>query len=305
MLPPQADAVVMVEHTAEAGPALEVYRPVGVGENVIQANEDMSAGQVLFPQGHRLRPADLGGLAAVGAIEVAVFQRPRVAIISTGDELITAHDRPRAGQIRDINSWTLWGLVQAAGGEPKMVGIIRDDLDSLKDAVRAAAAESDLLLISGGCSVGARDHAMAALAVLGAPGVLVHGLAIKPGKPTIIGFGGGLPYFGLPGHPVACAVVFEVMVRPVLQMLQGLPGGVEARLVPARLTRNLPSAPGREDFIRVRLVRRQEETWAEPILGKSGIISTVARADGLVRIPFESDGLYEGDQVSVRLFDQV
>ncbi|MGE5554337.1 MAG: gephyrin-like molybdotransferase Glp [Betaproteobacteria bacterium] len=300
-LPPGADAVVMFEHTGGASSLLEVFRPVAPGENAVRPGEDFAEGGALLPAGRRLRPADLGALAAVGVTRVAVRRRPRVGIISTGDEVVPAEARPRPGQIRDANRHVLAGLVREAGGEPEFGGIVPDQREALADRVAELLGRVDLVLLSGGSSVGARDHALAVIDGLGPPGVIVHGLALKPGKPTVIGVAGQKPVFGLPGHPSAAAVAFRAVVRPVLLVLGGVREPLAGLAVNARLAVNLASASGREEFVRVRLISRPDGWWAEPVEGPSGFLSTFVRSDGFAVLPLEATGLPAGATVAVEL----
>lgn len=302
MIPPGSDAVVMVEHTqALDARMIEVVRPVALGENVIPVGEDVRPGDLLFPAGHRLRPQDLGGLAGVGIARVPVVARPRVAILASGDEVVPADQTPGPGQVRDINSYTIAALARRAGAEPLPWGIAPDDAATLRRMADAALAEADMLVVSAGSSVSTRDMTADVIAALGAPGVLVHGVAIHPGKPTILAVADGRPVFGLPGNPVSTMIAFELFVGPALYRLQGATEPLAAT-VPARLTRNVASRPGREDFVPARLERRGGELWADPVFGKSNLIYTMARADGLLSVPLDLAGLYEGDVVEVRLF---
>lgn len=294
MLPPGADAVVMVEYTEPLDETtIGIVRPVGPGENVIQAGEDLKKGQLVFAAGHRLRPPDLGFLATLGCSEVEVESTCRVGIISTGDELVEVGQHPAQGQIRDANSYTLLGLVQEAGGKPKRYGIVPDDFTALQRVLSRALEQEDLLLISGGSSVGIRDITFAVLESLAPGGVMFHGIAIKPGKPTLAAIVGGKPVIGLPGHPASAIIAFQVLVKPLLQP------ELQKRCIFARLTRNLASAAGRDDFVRVRLKRQEGEWLAEPLLGKSGLLSTLVDADGLLHIPAAKQGLMAGDLVEI------
>ncbi len=303
MLPPGADAVVMVEYTEELDEnTIGVVRPVAPGENVIRRNEDFSAGDLILPAGHRLRPQDLGILAAAGITTVEVRTPLRVGIISTGDEVVPPEEKPGPGQVRDINSFTLYGAVRECGGEPRLYGIVGDNFRQLKERLAGALAENDLVLLSGGSSVGARDVAAAVIDALGRPGVLFHGVSLKPGKPTIGAAIEGKPVFGLPGHPASALVVFELLVAPLIRF-----GGYPREPfwefpVRARLTRNLRSAAGREDYVRVKLALRNGELYADPVLGKSGLIATLVKADGLAKIPAGKEGVEAGEWVAVKLF---
>ena len=205
------------------------------------------------------------------------------------------------GQVRDVNSYTIAALVRRAGGAPLPLGIVPDDAAALRGRAAAALAEADALIISAGSSVSTRDITAEVIAGLGQPGLLVHGVAIHPGKPTILAACGGRPVFGLPGNPVSTMIAFELFVAPALRQLLGAAPPLAAELT-ARLARNIASRTGREDFVPVRLERRDGALWAEPVFGKSNQIFIMARADGLVRVPLDLAGLYEGDQVAVRLF---
>lgn len=303
MLPAGADGVVMLERTQPAREnEIEVLRAIAVGENVIQIGEDVKAGEVLLPIGHRLRPQDLGGLAAAGIATVRVARRPRVSILATGDEVVPADVEPAPGQVRDVNSYTLAGLVKRAGGLPQPRGIIPDDFDALQRAARAALDDGDALVLSAGSSVSARDMTAQVIGGLGQPGVLVHGVSLKPGKPTILAVCDGKPVFGLPDNPVSAMVVADLFITPTLWRRQGLARPVAPRSVMARLARNVASTPGREDYVQVRLVERGGEVWAEPVFGKSNLIYTLVKADGLMVVSLDANGVQEGEIVEVRMF---
>ena len=303
MLPNGADGVVMIERTQKAREdEIEVLRAIAVGENVIQAGEDVKAGEALLPVGHRLRPQDLGGLAAAGITQVHVARRPRVAILATGDEVVGADTEPAPGQVRDVNTYSIAGLVKRAGGVPVLRGIIPDDFEALYQAARAALDDGDALVLSAGSSVSVRDMTSQVIDRLGKPGVLVHGVSIKPGKPTILAVCDGKPVFGLPGNPVSALVVADLFLTPTLWRMQGLAQSMTYRSTPARLARNVASTPGREDYIQVKLVERGGELWAEPVLGKSNLIFTLVKADGLIVVPLDENGVQEGEIVEVRLF---
>jgi molybdopterin molybdotransferase len=304
MLPEGADAVVMIEYTAEhPDKTLEVRRAVAPGENVLQPGEDVGAGEALFEAGTRLRPQDLGLLAALGIARLTVYQRPRVAILSSGDEIVSIDSKPAAGQVRDSNAYLAAAQVQAWGGLPSIKGIIPDDFRALRTALAAALSEADLLLISGGSSVGVRDLTLTVIRDLPAFEILVHGVALRPGKPTILAAAGSKPLLGLPGHPASAAVVMEVLGRPLLEHLAGLQTQASwGRTVTAALSRNLAGASGREDYVRVRLRHEGEILWADPVLGPSGLLSPLVQSDGLVMIPLGVEGLFKGEPVEVQLF---
>ncbi len=309
MIPDTADAVVQVEHTQRVGGGetgfpheIEVLRAVAAGQHVIQVGEDVAAGAEVLPAGHRLRPQDLGGLLALGLTTVAVARRPRVAILATGDEVVSPEAAPAPGQIRDINSYTIAAQVAAAGGVPRLGGIVPDDLNALQAAAAVALAESDMVVITAGSSVSARDMTVAIIAGLGTPGVLLHGVATRPGKPTIAGAVDGKPVLGLPGNPVSAFVQFDMFGVPALYRLQGLAGPPPRARVWARLALNVPSESGREDYVPARLEEGAEGLRAVPLFGKSNLIYTLIGADGLIVVPLNRAGLPAGDLVEVRLF---
>ena len=303
MLPANADAVVMVEQTQEVGPStIEALRAVAPGENVVQIGEDVRGGDLILPRGHRLRPQDVGGLVALGITCVLVVRRLRVGIVSGGDELVAPEQEPGPAQIRDINSYTLAALIRRDGHTPSLAGIFPDEYAALESAARAALASNDVVILSAGSSVSARDMTAQVVDSLGEPGVLVHGVSLKPGKPTILGVCAGKPVFGLPGNPVSCMVTYDLFVAPTLAHLSGA-ARPPRTTVTARLARNIASATGREDYIQVRLGRgRDGGLEAVPVFGKSNLIFTLIRADGMLKIPLDAGGLPAGAQVEVVLF---
>jgi molybdopterin molybdotransferase len=304
MLPSGADSVVMLEHTdTVTNDAIEVFKSVAPGQHVIEKGEDLMQGKVALTPGRRIRPQELGLLAACGLEQVEVYKKPKVGIISTGDEVISIDQRPAVGQIRDMNSYTLAGLVVKSGGIPINYGIVKDDFTALNEKCMAALATSDMVLISGGSSVGVRDLSIKVLENLPDSQIWVHGISISPGKPTILAQSGTKAIWGLPGHVASSMVVFRVVVRPFLEHLSGFSchGTSEEPFVTARLTRNLASVQGRVDFVRVRLRKKNQQLWAEPVLGKSGLIRTMVDADGLIAIDLNLEGVEEGAQVRVHL----
>ncbi|HOF02552.1 MAG TPA: molybdopterin molybdotransferase MoeA [Atribacterota bacterium] len=306
MLPEGADAVVMLEYTEQIDETMiEANRPVALWENVLRADEDIKKGEILLKKGQLLRPQDIGLLAALGWGTVLVYKKPGVAIISTGDEIVPVHSQPKPGQVRDINLYALGASVEEIGAIPHYRDIIPDDELALEKELQKCieSDEIDMVLISGGSSVGSRDYTLKVLNHLGSPGVLVHGLALKPGKPTIISLNNQKPIIGLPGHPVSTLIVFESIVKRILSDLKGeiLPLGLN-RTVEALLENNIASEGGREEFIRVILKKKDGKFWAVPVLGKSGMISTLAKADGYIVIGLNQEGLYQGDLVTVYLF---
>ena len=303
MLPQGADAVVMIERTQKATATdIEVMRAVAPGENVLQVGEDVKRGDQLLPIGHLLRPQDLGGLMAMGITQVVVARQPYVGVLATGDEVIDPHTEPQPGQVRDVNTYSIGGLIARAGGVTRPGGILRDDFDALYAAARDLLERSAALVLSAGSSVSARDMTSDVIKKLGQPGVLVHGVSIKPGKPTILAVCDGKPVFGLPGNPVSALVVGDLFLTPTLWHMQGCAHPPRQQTVRARLTHNLASAPGRVDYIPVRLVERGDELWAEPVFGKSNLIYTLVKSDGMLIIPIDANGIAAGEWAEVRLF---
>jgi molybdopterin molybdotransferase len=306
MLPEGADAVVMVEYTqALDDVTIEVTKPVAPGDNVLQVGEDLQAGAQVLAAGWRLRPQDVGVLAALGKTSVAVHRRPRVAIISTGDEMVpvTTSALP-LGKTRDINSYALAAQVQEAGASFTLRGIVSDDMPSLQAACRESLADHDVVLLSGGSSVGARDFTIQVLEELPTAEILFHGVAIRPGKPTILARVGAKVFWGLPGQPVSALIVFTAFVRPLLARLEGQQprATVAGNIRRATLSRRLPSVHGRADYLRVVLAEEDGKLRATPIFGKSSMISTLAHADGYVVVPANMEGLDQGTEVTVHLF---
>lgn len=303
MLPENADAVVMVEYTEEMDDVTVLMeRAVAPGENVVRRGEDISVGESLLSAGQVIRPQELGALAGVGVTDIPVVTKPKVAIISTGDEVVNPHETPGPGQVRDINSYALYGQVVALGGEATLYGIVPDQLETLRVTVEKALQTHDVVILSGGSSVGTRDVSAKVMDELGQPGVLVHGVSVRPGKPTIISVAQDKPIFGLPGHPVSAMVIFDLFVRPVIKTLLGEKQTAWRPVVQAKLSRHLASGGGREDYVRVMLEARADGLWAEPVLGKAGLITTMVKADGLVKIPLETEGLATGEMVQVEVF---
>lgn len=310
MIPQTADAVVQVELTQIVGAdtsqeppfEIEVFKAVASGENVLQVGEDVREGAEILPQGHLLRPQDLGGLLALGITTIGVVRRPRVAILATGDEVVAPDQETEPGQIRDINSYTVAGQVRKAGGIPHLGGIVADDLNALQTAARSALAKADMLVMSAGSSVSVRDMTVQVIEQLGEPGVLFHGVATRPGKPTIVGVVGNKPVLGLPGNPVSAMVQFDMFGTPAIYRLQGLKKMPKQGFVWAKLSQNVASQSGREDYVPARLEETAEGLIAVPVFGKSNLIYTLVNADGLIKIPINKGGLLAGHLVEVRLF---
>ncbi|HSJ89146.1 MAG TPA: gephyrin-like molybdotransferase Glp [Anaerolineales bacterium] len=320
MLPDGTDAVVMLEHTQQIGgdtpiptnavarAEIEIFRAVADGENVIRIGEDVAQGQVVQAKGCVLRPAEIGGLMALGITRIQVMKKIRVGLISTGDEVVDPSQSPRPGQVRDVNTYTLGALIEKSGGEAIRYGIIADQFDALKEAATKALSECEVVIITAGSSASTRDMTADVIRLLGMPGVLVHGINTRPGKPTILGVCNGKAVIGLPGNPVSALVNGYLFVVPVIEKLLGeLPK--PKPIVFAKLTVNLPSQAGREDWWPVKLsfaagrggLSGEGEFSADPIFGKSNLIFSLAAADGLLRIPPDATGLSAGEVVEVKL----
>ncbi|MFL7869957.1 MAG: gephyrin-like molybdotransferase Glp [Anaerolineales bacterium] len=321
MLPEGADAVVMLEYTQttlgsdltsspkggtdpNSKMEIEIFKSVAEGENVIAVGEDVAQGQVVQPKGSLMRPAEIGGLMALGITKVRVSKKVRVGLISSGDEVIPPEESPRPGQVRDVNSYTLAALVTQAGGEPLLYGIVEDTFETLKATAAKALSECDAVVITAGSSASTRDMTADVIDQLGQPGVLVHGINTRPGKPTILGVCDGKAVIGLPGNPVSALVNGYMLVVPLIEYLLSQTLRPKAT-IQARLTVNLPSQAGREDWWPVKLIENRHSSIvnfdAEPIFGKSNLIFTLAAADGLLRIPPDATGLSAGEMVEVLL----
>ncbi len=302
MIPPGADAVVQVEVTQTTREnEIEVLKAVAPGENVLRVGDDVAEGDMILPTGHWIRPQDLGGLSALGITRITVGRRPRIALLATGDEVVPPDSDTGPGQVRDVNSYAVSGQIERAGGIPIRCGIAPDNFDALKGAAGSALAEADALVLSAGSSVSVRDMTADVIESLGKPGMIVHGVAVKPGKPTILAVADGKSVFGLPGNPVSAMVIADLFVTPTIYRLQGCTAPPPQRNVRAKITHNLPSQAGRVDYTPARLVMRGGEGWAEPIFGKSNQIFTLVFADGMIITPRDSNGLSAGETVEVRL----
>jgi molybdopterin molybdotransferase len=302
-LPSGADAVVMVEYTNRVDQAsIEVTRPVTSGANVLSQGEDVETGEVIVSAGEPLRPQDLGLLAALGINSVCVYRQAKVAVISTGDEVVPIDRKPKPGQIRDANGYSISALVRAAGAIPIPFEIVPDDAGMLRTTLADALAQTDVVVLSGGSSVGMRDLMVEVVSVFPGAEVLAHGIAIRPGKPTLLARYGEKAIFGLPGHPVSALIVAMIFLSPFLRYIQGcsLEKGPLGNHTRATLAVSMHSTIGMEDYIRVRLERTADGDYvARPVFGKSSMLSTMARANGVIVVPAQAEGLVEGAAVDV------
>ena len=298
-LPKGADACAMLEYAEVYGDGtVGIAKPVAPGENLIFRGDDTRPGQEVLPAGRRLTPQDVGALAALGITEVAVCRKPLVGLVSTGDELVDASEPPGPGQVRDVNAPLLSALFQSAGAETRFYGILKDDAALLGATLDEALADCDAVCISGGSSVGQKDATCRVIEDRGA--LLFHGVAMKPGKPTICGSVQGKAVFGLPGHPAAAAIAAQLFVLPHLARLTGCAGA--AHPVPAKLTDPVSANHGRAQYMAVTLEDRDGVTWARPVRSKSGLITALAGADGWFCIPRDCEGVPAGETVEVYLY---
>jgi molybdopterin molybdotransferase len=311
MMPPGSDAVVIVEHTEEQGGNVLVRNAVVPGQNTIAIAEDLSAGETVLEAGHRIRGSDVGAITGVGRSKIVAYKVPRVGIAATGDEISEPEDELPPGRVRNVNQYLLGSMARAVGATLVDYGVIRDEEAALDELLSRARRDCDVLLLSGGSSKGTKDLVMASILRVPGADVLFHGVAIAPGKPTMLCNAGGLPVLGVPGNPAAAAVVFTLFGSLLIRLRGGekLSRVLATRpRVRARLASDIASTPGREDWIRVRLAGEMhgEEGGslpvATPLRGKSVTISTIARADALLRIPRSSEGLAAGSEVEVLLF---
>jgi molybdopterin molybdotransferase len=304
-LPKNADAVVMVEHTQQLDDTtLEVLKAVAPFDNVVRRGEDFQAGETLLQPGHRLRPQDLGLLAAMGQTAITAYRRPRVGIVSSGDEIVAVEETPPPGCMRDVNRHALMAAAKEAHADSVWLGLVPDRLKDISEVIARGLREADMVVISGGSSMGSRDLVIEAIQSSPDAEILLHGVSVSPGKPLILASIGSKPVVGLPGHPVSALVCFENFVVPLIRRLEG--EGVTSPFlrpsVQALLSRNVPSREGRLDFVRVRLQGKGDELLAVPVPGKSGMISAMVRSHGCIRIEAGCEGLYKGDEVTVHLF---
>ena len=303
MIPEGADGVVMIEycHIIDEK-TIEVEKAISPLENVMLPDDDVRKGDLVLKKGRRLRAQDIGALAGLGIEYTKVFRKPKIAIISTGDEVIPINQQPKPGQVRDINRFTLSCLCRILGAEPIFLGICPDDFKFLKDSLENGLNIADSVWISGGSSVGVRDLTLKVFESINGFELLVHGIAVSPGKPTIIGRVGKKPVIGLPGQVSSAFIVAEVFMSKLIKVLSGETSEEIPLEIEALMTRNVESATGREDYIRVKLIKQEDNLLADPIIGKSGLISPLVEADGLVRIDMNKEGVYKGEKVKVILF---
>ncbi|MGH3952246.1 MAG: molybdopterin biosynthesis protein, partial [Pseudonocardiaceae bacterium] len=301
-MPEGFDAVVMREHVHFVQGAAEILAAVPPYQHVRSIGEDVSAGELLLPEGHRLRPVDVAAAAAAGATELRVRRRPRVAVIPTGDEIVPVGSPPQLGQILDTNSLMLVAQAREVGCEAWATSIQPDVVDQIRSAVRETAASADLVIVVAGSSAGRDDYTARIVAELGA--LAVHGVAVRPGHPVVLGAVDATPVVGAPGYPVSAALTFDIFMAPLLAALEGAPPPHRPE-TPARLARKLPSVVGMDDWVRVRLGSVAGQVVASPLPRGAGVLTSLVRADGLLLVPAGLEGHHAGEQVSVQLLRQL
>lgn len=300
MLPQGAEGVVMIEHTEQLDVhTVLIQKPLSFGENIIHKGDDLKFGDILIEKGQRIRGLDMGLLAGAGISEVETCVPFKVTILSTGDEIIDCDRQANLGEIFDINGYALKGNVEEIGCEVVQKSIVKDDFEQLKNAIRIGLISSDLIIVSGGSSVGTRDYTQAVIESFEEGKLLFHGISIKPGKPTMVGAIGNKLIFCLPGHPTASALVFHEIVKPYIY--QGYHHKKEGILIKALITENLHASPGKDNFIPVTLIKEGEQNYAKPLLGKSGLFSIMAHASGYIHISSEKEGVLKDTFVNVKL----
>jgi molybdopterin molybdotransferase len=305
-LPRNASAVAMLEDTETAKAKLEVWTPLTPGENISKRGEDILEGQTAIQAGTRLKPHHLGLVAALGETQVKVHEKPKVAIIATGNELAELGTRLQENQIYDTNRLVLSGLCWENGAEPLDLGIAKDSVNDITERLRVALEKADLTLTSGGTSVGGADLVPDAVNNLGKPGIIIHGIAMRPAMPTALAVVNNKPMIILPGNPVAAIIGFEVFARPLLARLQGLKQAEPRPTVKAEMTRRTATTLGRKNYLRVHVRYKNGRLCAEPISAKgSSMFSTMTRSNGYVIVPEDREGLEKGEIVQVHMFDTI
>lgn len=300
MIPEGADAVIMIENAEKLDDStLLIYKPLSNGENIILKGDDIKEGEKIIEKGKKLTPQDIGVLASLGMNTIQVYKKPKFFIVSTGDEIVDIDAELTLGKVRDINSYSLNSLIDKLGGEVVGKTIVQDNFELLRNCVDKALEISDIVLISGGSSVGTRDYTSRVIDSFNGEGVFIHGVSIKPGKPTIIGEGKGKIIFGLPGHPVSSIIIFKVFVEYLVNKLMDIKENKNR--ITAILDFNFPSSPGKETYQMVKIIEREGKTYALPVFGKSGMISLLSKSDGYIIIESQEEGIYKGEEREVYL----
>jgi molybdopterin molybdotransferase len=302
-LPKGADAVVMIENTKRCDGELEIWVPLARGGNVSKKGEDVKKGEDIMKAGTRLKPYHLALLAALGNSEVRVFEKPRIAVLATGNELAEVGSKPAENQIFESNGIMLSAMCRELGAEPVNLGIAKDDADEIAEKLRIGLRNCDAVITSGGTSVGGLDLVPEVVNNLGKPGVVVHGMALRPAMPTALAVLDAKPVMILSGNPVAAIIGFEVFARPLICKMLGMKKEEPRPMVKAVMTRKVATALGRKTFVRVRVTQKNGDFFAEPVSARgSGSISTMTRGNGFVVVPENREGVTKGEVVTVHLF---
>jgi molybdopterin molybdotransferase len=305
-LPKGADAVVMLENAKRINKEIEVWTPVTPEENVSRRGEDVAKSETAIRAGTRLKPQHLGLIAALGISEIKVFERPKIAVLATGNELVNLDQEPRAGQIFEANRIILSALCHELGAESIDLGIAKDESEEILRKLRMGVETSDIIVTTGGTSVGALDLVPEVVNKIGSPGIVAHGIAMRPAMPTALAVAYGKPMIILSGNPVAAIIGFEVFARPLILTMLGLKKGEPRLTIKGKMTRKVSAALGRKTFVRVIVFQSNGEFFVEPISTRgSGLISTMTKANGYTIVPENREGLEKGEMVSVYLFGNV
>jgi len=305
-IPKGANAVVMLENTKQINRELEVWIPVTPGENISKKGEDVQRGETAVNTGTRLKPQHLGLIAGLGIAEVKVVEKPKIAILATGNELVNIGEKPQEDQVFEVNRLTLSALCRELDAEPLDLGIAKDNVEEILRKIRTGLELADVVITTGGTSVGVSDLVPEAVNKIGKPGVIVHGVAMRPAMPTALAMAHEKPIIIFSGNPVAAMIGFEVFVRPLIYKMLGLKQEERRPTVRAKITKRVSTALGRKTFVRVRVFQRSGEFFAEPISTRgSGVISTMTKANGYVVVPDNREGLEEGESALVHLFSSI
>jgi len=301
VIPEGADSVVMVEDVDEVDRTVKVRRAVSPEENISQRGSEIEKGEKIADKGQKITPQVRGALYAAGVKEITVIRKPQVAVISSGEEVVSPEQKLERGELYDINGPAVCDAVELAGGKSNYYGIAGDSVQEVKSKVSEAVSKNDIVITSGGSSAGSKDLIPKALNQLGDRGVVLHGLAQKPGKPTLMAMVEGKPIFGLPGYPVSALMVFDQLVSPYIREMAGF-GRSKRKIVDAKLSRKLLSARGRRQLAPVQIIEGEGELLAEPLKKGSGAITSLVESDGYVEVPVKKEILEKGGEVDVNLF---
>ena len=303
MIPKGSNAVIMEEDTEELGNnMIEIKKPVSIGENIIFSGEETKKGNIIINKGTKIRSQEIGSLLESGFTEIFVSKKPVIGVLSSGDELIPPENTLELGKIRDINTYTISNLINNSGGIAEIFPILPDDLNSQLNQAKKALQFCDMLIFSAGSSISYRDTTAEVINSLDKPGVIVHGISVKPGKPTILGLSGKKPIIGLPGNPVSSIMIFINIVKPILDKLNNHIS-VITKQIDCTLTEDISSQTGREDYVQVSIRSADQKILATPVFGKSNLINTLVNSDGFVTIPPETGGLYKNSIVKVKTYE--